>query len=101
VQLAQAKQNLIVADNGVSLAKSTFNTILRRRDINEPLEVEDILTYTPSPEVLDECIEKANLYRPEIKENVSQDGRSPQTDYPLQKPFLTPVFLFSLITRNR
>ncbi|HJX32441.1 MAG TPA: TolC family protein [Thermodesulfobacteriota bacterium] len=67
VQLAQAKQYLIHADNGVNIAKSTFNTILRR-DVNEPLEVVDILTYTPSTEVLDDCIHKAYLNRPELKE---------------------------------
>jgi len=67
VQLAQAKQNLIQADNGVSIAKSIFNTILRR-DINEPVEVVDILTYTPSTEVLDDCMQKAYLNRPELKE---------------------------------
>ena len=67
VQLAQAKQNLIQADNGVSIAKSIFNTILRR-DVNEPVEVVDILTYTPSTEVLDDCMQKAFLNRPELKE---------------------------------
>lgn len=67
VQLAQAKQNLIQADNGVNIAKSTFNTTLRR-EINEPVEVVDILTYTPSIEVLDDCIHKAYLNRPELKE---------------------------------
>jgi len=67
VQLAQAKQYLIQADNGVNIAKSTFNTILRR-DINEPVEVVDILTYTPSTEVFDDCFQKAYLNRPELKE---------------------------------
>jgi len=67
VELAQAKQNLIQADNGVSIAKSTFNTILRR-DVNEPLEVVDILTFTPSTEVFDDCMHKAYLNRPELKE---------------------------------
>jgi outer membrane protein len=69
VQLAQAKQNLIQADNGVNIAKSTFNTILRR-DVNEPVEVVDILAYTPSTEVLDDCMQKAYLNRPELKEMV-------------------------------
>ena len=67
VELAQAKQNLIQADNGVSIAKSTFNTILRR-DVNEPVEVVDILTYIPSTEALDDCIQKAYFNRPELKE---------------------------------
>ena len=67
VQLAQAKQYVIQADNGVSIAKSTFNTILRR-DVNEPVEVVDILTYSPFTEVLDDCIHKAYLNRPELKE---------------------------------
>lgn len=67
VQWAQAKQNLIQGENGVNIAKSTFNTTLRR-EINEPVEVVDILTYTPSIEVLDDCFHKAYLNRPELKE---------------------------------
>jgi len=67
VQFAQAKQGLIQADNGVSIAKSTFNTILRR-DVKEPVEVVDILSYTPSTEALDDCIHLAYLNRPELKE---------------------------------
>ena len=67
VELAQAKQNLIQAENGVTIAKSTFNTTLRR-GINEPVEVIDILIYTPFTVILDDCIQKAYLNRPEIKE---------------------------------
>jgi outer membrane protein TolC len=69
VQLAQAKQNLIQADNRVNISKSTFNTILRR-DVNEPVDVVDILAYTPSTEVLDDCMQKAYVNRPELKEMV-------------------------------
>lgn len=67
VELAQAKQNLIRADNGVSIAKSKFNTVLRR-EINEPVNLLDILTYTTFTEGQDDCMQKAYANRPEMKE---------------------------------
>jgi len=66
VRLAQARQNLIKAENGVALAKSSFNTLLRR-EINTPLSVVDILEYKPSAPRFEECLEEALRLRPEIK----------------------------------
>ncbi|MGD9082318.1 MAG: TolC family protein, partial [Desulfobacterales bacterium] len=46
VELANAKQELIVAKNTMENAESDFNTLLRR-PINTPVTVKDILDYTP------------------------------------------------------
>lgn len=67
VELAQARQDLIRAENGLSIAESKFNTELRR-DINAQVNIEDILTYVPSSEELDDCIQLAYKQRPEMQE---------------------------------
>jgi outer membrane protein len=66
VQVANGEQSLIRAENGVELAKSKFNTVLRR-NINDPVQVEDILTYRPYDLNIDDCIRAAMENRPEIK----------------------------------
>lgn len=66
VQVANGEQSLIRAENGVELAKSKFNTVLRR-SINDPVQVEDILTYRPYDLNIEDCIKAAMENRPEIK----------------------------------
>jgi outer membrane protein TolC len=66
VKLAQARQTLIKAENGVALSKASFNNLLRR-DINEPLRIVDILGYQPFPIRFEESLEEALRQRPEIK----------------------------------
>jgi outer membrane protein TolC len=66
VQVANGEQALIRADNGVALAQAKFNTLLRR-DINEPVQVEDILAYHPYDTDIGDCIKTAMENRPEIK----------------------------------
>jgi len=66
VELANGRQSLVRADNGVEMAKSKFNTVLRR-NINTPTKVEDILSYQPITMPLDECLRIALENRPEIK----------------------------------
>ena len=66
VQLANAQLNLIRAENGVEIASSRFNTVLRR-NINEPVAVEDILNYKPFDRTITSCLETAMDKRPEIK----------------------------------
>jgi outer membrane protein len=66
VQMAQAQQDLIRAKNGVELAKSLFNKLLRR-GLNQALEIKDILDYYPISLLLEQCMEKAEQNRPEIK----------------------------------
>ena len=67
VQMAQARQNLIKATNGVEIAKSLFNKLLRR-GLNQGVNIKDILDYYPIKLLLDQCMEKAKQNRPEIKE---------------------------------
>jgi outer membrane protein len=66
VQVANGEQSLIRAENGVELAKSKFNTVLRR-NINDPVQVEDILTYLPYELKFEDCLQVAMENRPEIK----------------------------------
>jgi outer membrane protein TolC len=67
VQMAQARQNLIKATNGVEIAKALFNKLLRR-GLNKEVKIKDILDYHPIGLLLDQCMEKAEQNRPEIKE---------------------------------
>ena len=66
VELANGRQLLLRAENGVEMAKSKFNTLLRR-EINAPVEVEDILNEKPFEKTLDVCIADALTNRPEIR----------------------------------
>jgi len=83
VQLANIKQNLVEAENGLELAKASFNNLLNR-DLSAPVELVDVLSYTPTSSLtsyplpswerkgrrgggLNECVEKALKLRPELK----------------------------------
>jgi outer membrane protein len=66
VELANGRQFLVRAENGVEMAKSKFNTVLRR-EINAPVEIEDILNDRPFEKTLDPCIVAALENRPEIR----------------------------------
>jgi len=66
VELANAKQDLIVAKNNMDNAESDFNTLLRR-PINTPVAVKDILDYSPFEKELDYCFAQADKNRLEIK----------------------------------
>lgn len=66
VELANAKQELIVAKNNLDNAESNFNTLLRR-PINTPVVLKDILDYSPFEETLDYCLAEAEKNRFEIK----------------------------------
>jgi outer membrane protein len=66
VELANGIQAQVRARNAVELAKSRFNTILKRR-IFEPVDVVDILTYHPFNQSFEECLNVARQARPELK----------------------------------
>jgi outer membrane protein len=66
VELASGTQELVKAENGVQLTMAQFNTVLRR-DINAPVEVEDILVYKPFEKSLGECLKTALEKRSEVK----------------------------------
>jgi outer membrane protein TolC len=66
VNLANARQALVKAENDVATAKASFNTLLRR-EINAPLLVVDILAYKPFPLGFEAALEEALRQRPEVK----------------------------------
>ena len=66
VELANGRQNLTKAQNGVELAKARFNTVLKRK-IFAPVQIVDILKYQPLERQLDECLDIALKTRPELK----------------------------------
>ena len=66
VELANAKQELIVAKNNLDNAESNYNTLLRR-PINTPVILKDILDYSPFEETLEYCLLQAENNRFEIK----------------------------------
>jgi outer membrane protein len=89
VQMAQAQQDMITATNRVEIAKSLFNTLLRR-GLNQEVAVKDILDYYPVELTIDECTDKAELNRTEIKE-VSLNIRSAEKNVDLTKSKYYPL----------
>ena len=66
VSLANGELSLSRAENGLELARSRFNTVLRR-DIGAPVRIEDILAYRPYEKTIEESIATALENRPEIR----------------------------------
>ena len=66
VNLANALQAQVKAENDLYVAKAAFNNLLRR-DLNTPIEVVDILLYKPFPLSYDESVDEAMRQRPELK----------------------------------
>lgn len=67
VSLANARQNLVNADNGLELAKSSFNSLLNR-NLGEEVRLEDILNFKDYDATLSVSITKALALRPEIEQ---------------------------------
>jgi outer membrane protein TolC len=66
VQLANARQSLITAQNNLDTADSEFNVILRR-PVNAPVRLVDIQTYTPLENELGYFLDLAVRNRLDIK----------------------------------
>ena len=66
VELANAKQELIVEKNTMENAESDFNTLLRR-PINTAVTIEDMLDYSSFEKDFEYCIVQADNNRLEIK----------------------------------
>ncbi|MDI6688727.1 MAG: TolC family protein, partial [Desulfobacterales bacterium] len=66
VELANARQDLIVAQNNLETAKSNFNILLRRQ-INAPVEITDIIDYYFFEKKIEFCFDTAEKNRLEIK----------------------------------
>ena len=67
VTLANAKQSLINAENGVRLSKSRFNSLLNR-DMGSEVSLEDILSFEDMDFDLPSLIGEAFANRPEMQE---------------------------------
>jgi outer membrane protein len=66
VQLANAKQQLTIAQNNLEIARTQFNTVLRR-PVNMPVLLVDELDYSSFQESLDNCLDIAQKNRLEIQ----------------------------------
>jgi len=66
VELANAKQNLVIAQNNQTAAEASFNTFLRR-PIGAPVRIEDVLTYTAVDLSLEAALETARRQRLELE----------------------------------
>jgi outer membrane protein TolC len=66
VQLANAKQSFITAQNALEISKSQFNTLLRR-PVNSPVAIVDILDYEPFDYDINFCLSQAEENRLEIQ----------------------------------
>jgi outer membrane protein len=66
VSMAQARQYLIAAQNGLEVARAVFNTLLRR-GINEDVNLVEVLEYVPMVVDVDRLTEEAFQERPELK----------------------------------
>jgi outer membrane protein TolC len=66
VELANAEQDLVVAKNDVQLARSRFNTALRR-PVDAPFTAEDALTYEVFTRTYEDCVETALRQRTEMQ----------------------------------
>jgi outer membrane protein TolC len=66
VQLANAKQQLTIAQNNLEIARAQFNTVLRR-PVNMTVLLVDELDYSSFQESLDSCLDIAQKNRLEIQ----------------------------------
>jgi outer membrane protein TolC len=66
VQLANAKQQLTIAQNNLEIGRAQFNTVLRR-PVNMPVLLVDELDYSSFQESLDSCLKIAQKNRLEIQ----------------------------------
>jgi outer membrane protein len=89
VELANAKQELIVAKNNLDNAESNFNTLLRR-PINTPVVLKDILDYKAFEETLEYCLSQAEKNRWEIM-IADLDIEISRKDYDLAKKDYYPT----------
>ncbi len=67
VELADARQKLVRAENLVLLSQSQLNTLLRL-PLEQRVSVQDIQQYEPYEKRLSECQQEALQKRPEVKE---------------------------------
>ena len=94
VQLADAQQNLVRAENSVLLALANFNTLLRF-PLEKETKIQDILKYNPFVDSLETCQAEALQKRPEIKETETQLEIAGKNIQLAQSEYYPQVFLQS------
>ncbi len=67
VELADAQQSLIQAENNYQVAEANMNKIICL-PMDTTLELDNILVYTPYEKPLEECLVYAALHRPELEQ---------------------------------
>ena len=86
VELANTQQDLVVAQNNVQLARSRFNTVLRR-PVDAAFTIEDVLAYEVFTRTYEDCVETAMEQRTEMKvadlevETAEKEVRLTKSDY--------------------
>ncbi len=65
VELSNVRQDLVSAENGLEMARSGLNIVLRR-PINAGVKIEDVLDYVPFELDIDFCLDEARKNRLEI-----------------------------------
>ena len=99
VQLANAKQELITAQNNLEITRSQFNTLLRR-PVNESVNIAEILDYTPFDKDIEYCLAEAKDNRLEI-EVAALDIEIAERDYKLtQRDYFPSVNLTGTYTKR-
>ena len=99
VQLANAKQALITAQNNLAVANAQFNTLLRR-PVNASVSITDILDYKPFDQDINYCLTQAEENRLEIQV-AELDVQIAEKDYKLtQKNYYPSVNLTGTWTRR-
>ena len=66
VEAANARQNLIRAQNRAEIQRTQLNNLLRY-PVEQDTQVEDLMSYTPVPYTLEFTFEQAYLNRPELR----------------------------------
>lgn len=99
VQLANAKQRLITSQNSMQIAKSQFNTLLRR-PVNAPVDIYDMLDYAPFEYDIDYCLAQAEANRLEIQV-ADLEVQIAEKDYKLsQRDYFPSVNLTGTLTHR-
>lgn len=99
VQLANAKQRLIISQNTMQIAKSQFNTLLRR-PVNAPVDIYDMLDYAPFEYDIDYCLAQAEANRLEIHV-ADLEVQIAEKDYKLsQRDYFPSVNLTGTLTHR-
>ena len=99
VRLANAKQELITAQNNLENAKAQFNTLLRR-PVNDTVAIAEIIDYTAFDKDIEYCLAEAKGNRLEI-EVAALDVEIAERDYKLsQRNYFPSVNLTGTYTRR-